>query len=124
MLRFLESNPGLKSRFNKFIHFEDYNPTQMIDILQCMLRNAEYEAGEDAVSLARPCFEQAYAGRNEHFGNARFVRNVFERIQQAHANRVAAIAEPAREQLMTLTPEDARTALESLDANVSASSSS
>ena len=108
MMKFLDSNPGLKSRFNKFIHFEDYTPAQMIEILQSMLRKAEYEAPEDALSAVGPAFEQAYAARTEHFGNARFVRNIFERIQQAHANRLASVAEPTREQLLTIRTEDVR----------------
>jgi hypothetical protein len=106
MLAFLESNPGLKSRFNKFIHFDDYTAAQLLEIFREMLRGADYGTTEEAVSIIRGALDQLYSARDEHFGNARLVRNLFERIQQEQANRLAAIAEPTRADLVAIDLTD------------------
>ena len=106
MQAFLESNPGLKSRFNKHIHFDDYTVPQLLEIFRDMLREADYETTEEAVSVVREALDQLCSARDEHFGNARLVRNLFERVQQEQANRLAAIAEPTRADLVTISETD------------------
>lgn len=93
MQTFLASNPGLRSRFNKHIHFEDYAGAQLLEIFRDMLRGSDYETTEEAISIVRETLEQLCSARDEHFGNARLVRNLFERVQQEQANRLAAIAD-------------------------------
>jgi SpoVK/Ycf46/Vps4 family AAA+-type ATPase len=106
MAAFLESNPGLKSRFNKFIHFEDYTAPEMARIFEHMLDKAQYRATEAARSGIEGVMRRLCENRAEHFGNARVVRNLFEQVQQEHANRLSSIAEPTREELLTIEAVD------------------
>lgn len=105
MTAFLESNPGLKSRFNKFIHFGDYTAAEMARIFAYMLEKAQYRATDDACAAIERAMAGLHETRDEHFGNARLVRNLFEHVQQEHANRLACI-EPTREELLTIQPSD------------------
>jgi stage V sporulation protein K len=106
MTAFLESNPGLKSRFNKFIHFGDYAPDEMARIFEYMLDKAQYSASEEAHAGIERVMATLYENRDEHFGNARLVRNLFEHVQQEHANRLASVIEPTREELLTIEVSD------------------
>ena len=106
MAPFLESNPGLKSRFNKFIHFEDYTAPEMARIFEYMLDKAQYRATEAARLGIDEVMRRLCENRGEHFGNARVVRNLFEQVQQEHANRLSSIAEPARDELFTIEAAD------------------
>jgi SpoVK/Ycf46/Vps4 family AAA+-type ATPase len=106
MMAFLESNPGLKSRFNKFIHFGDYTAAEMNQIFEYMLDRAQYRAADEARSAGEHAIRTLYENRGEHFGNARLVRNLFEHVQQEQANRLASIAEPTREQLVAIEASD------------------
>ena len=110
MMAFLRSNQGLKSRFNKFIHFDDFTAPQLLEIFHHMMRQAEYAVTEDALSEVKSLLEELWSKRDEHFGNARLVRNVVERIRQAHANRLAENAEPTREELSTIEVPDVQAA--------------
>jgi hypothetical protein len=71
-----------------------------------MLRGANYETTDEAVSIVRDALEQLCSVRDEHFGNARLVRNLFERLQQEQANRLAAITEPTRADLVSIDVAD------------------
>jgi hypothetical protein len=73
-----------------------------------MLRHAEYEITEDALSEVNSLLEELWSKRDEHFGNGRLVRNVFERLKQEHANRLAESAEPTPEELLTIEIPDVR----------------
>jgi stage V sporulation protein K len=111
MTAFLESNPGLKSRFNKFIHFGDYASDEMARIFEHMINKAQYRASEEARAAIERAMASLHENRGEHFGNARLVRNLFEHVQQEHANRLASIAEPTREELLTIEASDIAGAL-------------
>jgi AAA lid domain len=100
-LAFLASNPGLKSRFNKFIHFEDYTIPEMASIFEHMLRRSEYVATPEALQAAQDAIRTLWEERDQHFGNGRVVRNLFERVQREHANRLESVLEPSRDQLRT-----------------------
>ena len=106
MLKFIESNPGLKSRFNRYIHFDDYSPEQLFDILAGMCSKNQYVLSEEAQKLARAHFERVYAARSESFGNARAVRNCFEKMITNQANRVAEYKEATIRQIQTIERED------------------
>jgi MoxR-like ATPase len=112
MLTFLNSNPGLKSRFNKFFHFEDYTASELLAIFKDMLHRSDYRPSEVAVTAAEQVLERLWSVRDEHFGNARLVRNLFERVQQQQANRLAAVVEPTREDLITIEQADILAAAE------------
>lgn len=111
MAAFLESNPGLKSRFNKFIHFGDYTEAEMTRIFEYMLGKAQYRATEEAHTAIERAARALHQSREEHFGNARLVRNLFELVQQEHANRLASVAEPTRDELLTVDASDIEAAL-------------
>jgi SpoVK/Ycf46/Vps4 family AAA+-type ATPase len=116
MVTFLNSNPGLKSRFNKFFHFEDYTAAELLAIFEDMLHRADYQPSEVAVSEAQQVFERVWSVREEHFGNARLVRNLFERVQQQQADRLAAVVEPTRDDLITIELADIEAAAAELNA--------
>jgi stage V sporulation protein K len=115
MTAFLESNPGLKSRFNKFIHFGDYTPQEMTQIFEYMLQKAQYHATEEAHAAIERVMYRLHENREEHFGNARLVRNLFEHVQQEHANRLSSVTEPTREELVTIEASDIEGALAAIE---------
>ncbi len=110
MSDFISSNPGLASRFNKYIDFEDYTPEEMLDIFKMNCQKGQYELESDAESTLLSYFcEKALDAAD--FGNARGVRNTFEKIISAQANRIANMPSPTREDLVCFTKEDAEKAL-------------
>ena len=106
MGRFIHSNPGLESRFNKYFYFEDYNGEQLMEIFKSMCKKNGYELDEEAEKFAAEDFKDLYENRDENFGNARDVRNVFEQAVSRQANRVAMMEAPTKEDLMKFTLED------------------
>ena len=106
MGNFIHSNPGLESRFNKYFYFEDYNGEQLMEIFLSLCEKNGYVLQKEGEEAARVWFRQLYEERDENFGNARDVRNRFERAVARQADRVAALDGPTKEQLMELTLED------------------
>lgn len=106
MGRFIHSNPGLESRFNKYFSFEDYNGEQLLRIFRSMCEKHGYALAPETESFCQTAFCELYEDRDENFGNARDVRNVFERGVSRQADRVAALESPTKEQLMALTEAD------------------
>ena len=106
MNEFLESNPGLKSRFNKFIYFEDYTAKEQIAILKSMCEKQDYKLSKSAEKEALRFFEERYRLQLENNGNARDVRNYMEKAISNHASRVVSVSEPTKECLCTLEKED------------------
>ncbi len=106
MQDFIHSNPGLESRFNKYFHFEDYTGEQLAEIFRSQCSRNGYTVDEATDKAAAEAFRLMYEGRDENFGNARDVRNIFETAVARQANRVAAMDSPTREDLMALTLED------------------
>ncbi|MEA3455090.1 MAG: AAA family ATPase [Campylobacterota bacterium] len=103
---FLNSNPGLKSRFNKFIHFSDYTPEELLDIFILISKKHGYRLTDDAKEELEKLISQVYDNRTENFANARITRNMFESVIQYQANRVIEIEEPSRDELQEITIED------------------
>ena len=106
MEKFIHSNPGLESRFNKYFFFEDYDGGQLMEIFRSMCEKNGYTLSPEAEEQAAADFADRYANRDENFGNARDVRNLFEQAIARQSNRVAGLDAPTREQLMELTKED------------------
>ena len=106
MGRFLHANPGLESRFNKYFYFEDYNGAQLLAIFQSMCAKNGYTLDDKATEYAESYFKTLYEERDENFGNARDMRNVFERAVARQSDRVAALEKPGKEELMALTVAD------------------
>lgn len=112
MEEFISSNPGLESRFNRYFVFEDYSGGQLFDILKSMCDKNSYTLNEEATQFCKSHLEAVYETRDENFGNARHVRNLFENIISVHSDRVATIEAPDREDLMTVIKEDVEKAAE------------
>lgn len=90
MATFLASNPGLKSRFNKYLEFEDYEPAELLEMLDKMCAQYGVELTDEARDYAMNLFRTTYANRPDDFANGRAVRNFFEDALTAQANRLAA----------------------------------
>lgn len=86
---FVNSNPGLKSRFNKYLHFEDYEPDDLEAIFLQFVENANYTLEEKAIKEVRLYLEHLYEHRDALFANGRTVRNFFEKVLTEQINRVA-----------------------------------
>ena len=106
MGEFIHSNPGLESRFNKYFYFEDYDGAQLLSIFRSLCGKNGYTLGEETEKYAEGLFSRLYEERDENFGNARDVRNIFEQAVSRQADRVAAMETPTKEDLMALTVAD------------------
>ena len=106
MDNFLHSNPGLESRFNKFIYFDDYDENQLYEIFMLMCEDASLSLDDAADEYVRQYFEKMYESRSSNFANGRSVRNFFEEVLTAQANRLAPKEDITDEELNTLTYED------------------
>ena len=105
MDEFIHSNPGLESRFNRYMHFDDYTLDEMIGIFNLQCKKGCYQVDEDALDELRTLLEDANTN-SISFGNARGVRNVFEKVLVCQSNRLAAQEEVSREELMRITAQD------------------
>jgi len=111
MERFITSNPGLESRFNRYFFFDDYNSDELYEIFNAMCLKSEYLLTDDAKEYAREHFGMIYDNRDENFGNARHVRNFFENIVAVHSDRVSSLDGHTREDLTLVLLEDLETAV-------------
>lgn len=107
MEEFLKSNTGLVSRFNKFIHFPDYTLDELIDILESMADRSGVVIEEEAKELLRGDIAVMPEERARVFGNARGIRNIFEKIIVNQANRIVTYENPPAEMLVQIKAEDA-----------------
>lgn len=88
MHKFIESNPGLRSRFNKYFNFPDYNGNELLKIFMSFCNKNGYTISSDAMPYLSEKMTEMFINRDEHFGNARTVRNLFERAINQQANRI------------------------------------
>ncbi len=112
MEKFIHSNPGLESRFNRYLHFDDYTLDEMAAILDLNVKKGQYKFTEDGREAAKQYISDANTS-SISFGNARGVRNIFERLLVQQANRLAQSADLSKDDLMTLTAEDVQAARDS-----------
>lgn len=106
MTRFMESNPGLKSRFGRTIEFPDYGPSDLVAILRSYVEQSHYALTPEAETLAISRLNALYAARSKSFANARTVRSFFERMLERQSNRLASDAELSQTDLVTLEDLD------------------
>lgn len=106
MEEFLASNPGLKSRFPKFIHFADYTAEELLEILKNLCEQQQYHFSEEALAHAKEIFEEWTTNKPDNFANAREVRNLFEQAVANHASRVVNVKEATDELLSCIEAED------------------
>ncbi len=106
MNKFFESNPGLKSRFNTFISFNDYSVDELEKILDSMCEKNDYVLTPEAKKSVRDCLEHFAEEAKDNFANGRLVRNVYEKLVMSHAKRVVELENVDKIILSTLTDED------------------
>lgn len=109
MQQWIATNSGLTSRFNKKIYFEDFDAGQLADIFRQMVRKNAFVMTPEAEQKMVEYFQQLYARRDRHFGNAREVGNYFVKVKQQQSSRLMALlsqGEVDKETLTRLMPED------------------
>src|SRR5215510_2717681 len=106
MREFIESNPGLQSRFNKYIEFPDYTTEELITIFEKFVAQNQYLLTKEAREEVEKILERECRESGSKSANARLVRNVFEIAIEHQANRLAAIAAPCNDDLQKITRED------------------
>ena len=111
MEKFIESNPGLRSRFNRYIHFDDYTANELIQIYKGMVEKYDFNLMYDAEQLVQKHLEKCVAHKEKDFGNARYVRNLFERTIKAQAVRLAGIPNTDKIDLAKITADDILSAI-------------
>jgi SpoVK/Ycf46/Vps4 family AAA+-type ATPase len=104
MQQLIETNPGLESRFARTLDFPDYTSDELVRIFELIAGRQEYHLAPEASDRLVEVIDAEPRGRG--FGNARFVRNVFEQAVSMHAVRLADVEHPTRDQLTTLDPTD------------------
>ena len=106
MEEFLNSNPGLRSRFNKFLTFEDYSAEELFEILVSMCKSQDYMMSRDAVEEAKAYFRERCEHRTKNFANAREVRNYLEKAIARQATRIVGMKDVDSNILAILEKED------------------
>ncbi|HLM56001.1 MAG TPA: AAA family ATPase [Pyrinomonadaceae bacterium] len=106
MREFLDSNPGLRSRFNRHIHFDDYDQKQLVEIFKSFCRRADFRVTEAAEQELGSIFNILTAARDETFGNARTARNLFEAALSKQANRLVSLPKVDKDVLSTVEAAD------------------
>jgi len=106
MTRFVESNPGLKSRFNRYFEFDDYSPEHLLLIFEKIARTQGFQLSTTATPKLLALLTDLYNSRDRRFGNGRLARNIFEEAIERQSTRLARIEDVSDEQLKTLEAED------------------
>lgn len=106
MSKFFDSNPGLKSRFNTFIEFDDYDSEELDAILLSICKNNDYRMDEEAKKLVHSYLEEQISKKDENFANGRLVRNIYDDLVMNHARRLVNVANPCRDDLSTIRAVD------------------
>lgn len=104
--KFINSNPGLESRFSRYIHFSDYSAEELKQIFLLNARNNQYTIDEKGLNQLEKILDSAIQHKDKSFGNGRFVRNLFEKTIQNQAIRLTSKPSTSPEELMMLTADD------------------
>ena len=106
MEEFVNSNPGLKSRFNKYIFFNDYSGSELTEIFNNMAKKQEYDTDKEAGAFVEDYLTKKATAHEENFANAREARNYLERCIERQATRIVEIEDISDDDLRTLTLPD------------------
>jgi len=106
MEEFVASNPGLRSRFTRFINFPDYSSEELYGIFMLRVNRYGYKLDNDADAYLKDRLKYVFNHKNRNFGNGRYVRNLFESCVTYQSSRLSPIKDPTKEQLQQITKED------------------
>lgn len=106
MQDFINTNPGLQSRFNRYIDFPDYSAAELLQIFEKNVEKFDYKLEKEALVAMSEYFQHAVENKDANFGNARFVRNIFEKTLEKQANRLSTDPELDTEELTLITLAD------------------
>jgi AAA+ superfamily predicted ATPase len=106
MQQFIDSNPGLQSRFNRYIAFPDYSAEELLLIFKTTAIQCDYVISDDAEAILKDYLTAAVAIKDKNFGNARFVRNLFEKTIEKQANRLSEDPDLIKEELLEIQAID------------------
>ena len=104
--KFIETNPGLRSRFNRYIHFEDYTEDELMEIYKGMIKKYDFTLLPGAEGVLKNHLKKRVAYRGKDFGNARYIRNLFEHTIKAQAVRLSGLSSTDKTDLSRITAED------------------
>lgn len=105
MKKFINSNPGLQSRFSTYINFEDYSTEQLLSIFKLFVQKDEHNLTDAAFAKLSFILEEKF-GNSGNEGNARYIRNLYERVQKKQAERLSNTNLTTKYELSTITDED------------------
>ena len=106
MSQFIQSNPGLESRFTRYFYFEDYNPEELLAIFDKICADRDYHLEIEARKVLLDKLNYLYSYRNENFGNARLIKNLFEQTIERQSNRLVRLPNHSKEDMMAIATED------------------
>lgn len=106
MKKFFESNPGLKSRFNTFIEFEDYGAEELSAIFELMCEKNDYKPNPYAKERIKSIINNAVLNKQSGFANGRFIRNLFDELVMVQARRLSKAANPDLHSLVEISEKD------------------
>ncbi|WP_445453356.1 AAA family ATPase [Flavobacterium sp. 25HG05S-40] len=106
MKAFIESNPGLRSRFNRYFYFDHFTAEQLFQIFEGFCKQADFILDTNAQEKLTDTFDLLVDKKDDSFGNARVVRNLFEKCVQNQANRIIKLSKISKKTLKTITEED------------------
>lgn len=114
MEAFLQSNPGLKSRFNEYIHFDDYSEEELFMIFGLLCEQNDFRMDLEAQETLKTYLNDLCIHKPDNFANGREMRNLFDKSKSAHANRLASLNEISDEDLITFKKDDLLKAIEEM----------
>ena len=103
MQDFINTNPGLQSRFNRYIEFPDYSADELLQIFEKNIQKYDYQLDDEALAAMEVYFQYAVDNKDANFGNGRFVRNVFEKTLERQANRLSTDPDLDMDELTRIT---------------------
>lgn len=106
MQQFINSNSGLQSRFSRYVHFPDYSCDELMQIFNYIINKNDFIIEDDALSEVRAIIQNALNKKDQNFGNARYIRNLFEKVITQQANRLTIQTDITNEMLRQITVSD------------------